>query len=335
MLGRCSADEVNKIGTLLENKISNVNAREELSEQLLKGAVDGGEMESTKFDDWFSSRLKPQMVWLEKDDYLKALVNALWLAPIFAGTDFGSSRQRDLAQVWTDTARGFLGEAAFCKFLEGRYGISVRTDTRRGRLEEFLPSDISEVKARNSDWRKCRLRVSVKTTKFNGRWMDLPGAQLDHSDAFVLIKLGILRHHFVSFLKAVSFIKDKLIPSAKELNVLDNGDAARLWDEIPSFEPIPAYVAGFLIKRDLKLPIHSVTPRLKGRGEKRRIVITKGVGLFDREALRQCPEIKKLAESKSYPIVIEPIGELTEKHFYANSGALKYGDDWKRLVSAL
>jgi len=39
-----------------------------------------------------------------------------------------------MAQVWTDAARGFLGEIALSKFLLEKFGVEVKLETRRGEL---------------------------------------------------------------------------------------------------------------------------------------------------------------------------------------------------------
>lgn len=324
-----------EIGHILRDNISDTDSAYTLASQLLRGATQGLEIPGF-FTTWLNDRFKYQLVWLDEDDYARALVRALWLAPVFAGTDFGSSRQRDMGQVWTDTARGFLGEIALSKFLLKNFGMDTSLDTRRGELTEFLPTDIAEMRMPNEDWRPPSLRISTKTTKFNGRWLDLPGAQFGHSDVFVLVKIGILRAHFLAFLKAISFLRDKLFVTAKNLGEIDDINAKQLWDEIPGFEPIPSYVAGFLCKCDINLPIHMVRARLKGR-QKLRITITQGIGLFSPESLRNFQDIHDLDPSGRLPIEIEPIiDSLTGAHFLAHSGGLQYGEDnWRQLIALL
>jgi len=322
-----------KLTNFFYKEISNEENAHTLAVQILRGAKAGLEINDVGFEEWFENRFKYQFVWLDKDDYSKALVRALWLAPVFAGTDFGRSRQRDMAQIWTDTARGFLGEIAVSKFLYGNFSIETSLDTRRGKLAEFLPTDIVRIKFPNSDWRRPNLRISIKTTKFNGRWLDVPGAQIEHSDVFILVKIGILRYHFLAFLKAISFLKDKLFPKAKNLGELNNDMAEELWDEIPHFDPIPAYIAGYLNKNKLNLPIHQLICRKKGR-TKVRIVVTQGIGIFSRETLRNHPSIRKLDPDGKLRIEIEPIiDSITAPHFFAHSGGLSWGEkEWQKLI---
>lgn len=335
---------VKRIANFLKEKIKDTkkdtkkdtNSAYTLAKQILRGAEEGLEINGTGFENWFENRFKYQFVWLDKDDYLKALVRALWLAPVFAGTDFGSSRQRDMAQVWTDTSRGFLGEIAVSKFLKEKFDIETASDTRRGELTKFLPTDIVQVKFPHEEWRNPNMKISIKTTKFNGRWLDVPGAQIEHSDVFILVKIGILRHHFLAFLKAISFLKDKLFPEAKNLGELDDHMAEELWDEIPQFDPIPAYIAGYLNKNELNLPIHELICQKKGR-TKTRITVTQGIGIFSRETLQNHPCIRKLDPDGSLRIEIEPIiDSITTQHFLAHSGGLKCGEEnWRRLIEHL
>ncbi|HDD44291.1 MAG TPA: hypothetical protein ENG63_05465 [Candidatus Desulfofervidus auxilii] len=327
---------IKKITKFLKEKIEDTDSTRILAEQVLKGAEGGLEINDVEFENWFENRFKYQFVWLDRDDYLKALVRALWLAPVFAGTDFGSSRQRDMAQVWTDTSRGFLGEIAVSKFFKEKFGIETALDTRRGELMEFLPTDIVKVKLPHEEWKKPDIKISIKTTKFNGRWLDVPGAQVEHSDVFILVKIGILRHHFLAFLKAVSFLKDKLFLKAKELGEINDTMAKKLWDEIPQFDSIPAYIAGYLNKNELNLPIHQLICRKKGK-TKIRIAVTQGIGIFSIETLRNHPQIKELDPNGDLRIEIEPIIEsITGTHFLAHSGGLKWGaENWKTLIEHL
>jgi hypothetical protein len=324
---------LDKIKAVLKERLMPENAAS-LAAQLLRGSENALEIDNN-FDEWLVKRFRCQLVWLDRGDYARALIRALWLAPRFAGTDFGSSRQRDFGQVWTDTARGFMGEIAIQKFFRDQFATNTEFDTRRGALEEFLPTDIKRVQRPRQEPREGRLRISIKTTKFNGRWLDLPGAQVEHSHIFVLIKIGIGRPHLLAFMKAISFLKDKLFAEGKRLGELDEQGAAELWDEVPDFEEIPAYVAGFLDKAELKMPIDRLGIRVVGR-KTRRLVIESGVGIFSLENLRAWPDVRDLDPKGTLPIFLDPIGQLTTPHFWANSGALKWGKErWQELLERL
>lgn len=324
---------LNKIKDVLEQRLTPNNA-EALATQLLRGSENALEIDNN-FDEWLDKRFRYQLVWLDSGDYARALIRALWLAPRFAGTDFGSSRQRDFGQVWTDTARGFMGEIALQKFFQCRFNTNIEFDTRRGALEEFLPTDIRRVQRPREKPREGRLKVSIKTTKFNGRWLDVPGAQVEHSDIFVLIKIGIGRPHLLAFMKAISFLKDKLFAEGKRLGELDEQDAVKLWDEVPDFEEIPAYVSGFLDRAGLTMPIDRLGIKEAGK-KNRRLVIESGIGIFSPATLRERPEVQRLDPNGNLPIFLDPIGELTSPHFLANSGALEWGEErWRHLLERL
>jgi hypothetical protein len=177
---------------------------------------------------------------LDENDYLRAALHALYLAPRVVATDYGTARRRDLGQLWADTIRGFLGEIAFAKWLREKYGLVVKLDYRRGSLEEFLPPDIESVNGRLP-----RLKVSIKTTKLNGIWLDTPGTQIEHSDVFVLARVGVTRGPLIAFLKKISVIRDKLMQIARERGLLSEEELSEIWDSIPEFSP-PARICSGL-----------------------------------------------------------------------------------------
>ncbi len=141
------------------------------------------------FDMWIA-KIKYGIIPLDEGDYVKALIHALRIAPKLVSSDYGSSRQRDLGQLWTDTTRGFLGEIALAKFVKKRFDIKFLLDYTFGDIADYLPSDIKKVELPDGAQIDPKIRVSFKSTKFNGIWLDEPGAQIERSDAFILIKLG-------------------------------------------------------------------------------------------------------------------------------------------------
>ncbi len=325
---------VSVIAPVLSEKIFDTDTVRKLATELIRGAEDGLEFASVSFDEWFENRFKPQLIWLTMEDYERALLRALWLARTFAGTDYGSSRQRDMAQVWTDTARGFAGEIALSKFLQSRFGVETKVDVTRGKTEDYLPTDVAHVQE-GGRWRAPNITLSVKATKFNGRWLDAPGAQINHSDGFVLAKLGITRQHFLGFLKDRGLI-EAMLSHGKELKEVSEGDAKILLDEIPASYPVPVYLPGWLDKSELNLPIDMLNVSVVGRS-KRRIVVRQGVGIFTPDRIRQYPSISALQESVGLEIEIEPIVKsFTGQKFLAHSGAFKFGDEaWEALIKRL
>src|SRR3989338_10474783 len=153
---------VSVISPVLWENISDKDTVRKLAVELIRGAEDGLEFtDASSFNEWFENRFKPQLVWLTTEDYERALLRALWLARTFAGPDYGSSRQRDMAQVWTDTARGFAGEIALSKFLQSKYGIETRADITRGDTDNYLPNDVANVRLLEGKWRPPNLTLSV------------------------------------------------------------------------------------------------------------------------------------------------------------------------------
>lgn len=138
-------------------------------------------------------------------------IDALKIVSTTAGTDFGSSRQRDFGQVWADMTRGYLGEYAFKKFLEKTYSISCELGHEIGNLGDYLPTDIHNIKKSGESWRKPKLSIGVKAVKWNGIWFDIPSDQFNHSDIHVLVKVGTARDHLFAFFKQLSVFKDKVL----------------------------------------------------------------------------------------------------------------------------
>ncbi|MCD6357781.1 MAG: hypothetical protein J7L75_04300, partial [Thermoproteales archaeon] len=153
------AEAAEKLGQMFEKAAAADREKAQLlAKDLLKGAQAGGEVNSENWEEWIEKRVEFQLVLLDLNDYLTALIRALWLAPRFAPIDFRTASQRDFAQIWSDTSRGFLGEIAVQKFLSEKLQLKVRLSRRRGELEEFLPSDIEEVfDKKDQKWRKPKV----------------------------------------------------------------------------------------------------------------------------------------------------------------------------------
>jgi hypothetical protein len=127
-----------------------------------------------------------------------------------------------------------------------------------------------------------------------------------------------------------------LFQTAKNLGELDEDNASELWNEIPGFDAIPAYISGLLYKNDVNLPIQSMTCELKGR-KKKRICISAGVGLFSPETVRAQKDVQQLDPDGVLPIAIDPIiDSLSGQHFFANSGALRWTkNEWECLLKKM
>lgn len=329
----------------LKRAITDERVLSEIHKNLVAGAVNSGEASSeNELPEWFDKRFKESFVVLDENDYARALIRALWHAPKLASIDFGGGRLRDFAQQWTDTARGYLGEIAVQKFFAEQFRYNkMYIDTRRGSVEEFMPSDIL-VREEDGTVRKSKVKVSIKTGKFNARWIEIPESQFEQSDAFVLAKLGISRYHFSSYLKSLKTL-EQLFELGKELKELDADQIEKLSKEIPNWMPIPAYVSGFIERRNLRLPIHSISfrairKRTKGVPLKESsissIELDGGIGMFSRESLEAWNEIKSLDLSPAAPMTIAGIGKEVDGNFYASSGSLDFEKEkWNALLDKL
>lgn len=329
------------------HKISNCIDKKELpeafrgfEEELCRGAIRGLDMHHfSGYDEWIRW-LNWASASLNENDYLKAALYGLSLAPKIAGTDYGTSRQRDLGQLWTDTIRGFLGEIAFAKWLKEKFGVTVGLDYKQGSLEEFLPSDIKSVNGREP-----KLKISIKTTKLGGIWLDIPGAQIEHSDVFVLVHVGVTREHFIAFLKKISVIRDKLMKEALERGLLEKEELEEIWDAVPEFTSVPAYVAGFLDKSDYadKLKDRYSVIEADGEVKTKRVIINKYLGFWHPEDAEYEKIVRNLLKSKGknvkdyMKIEFEGIGNFSKTlHFIASSGVLKKKkEDWEKLLCKL
>jgi len=235
------------------------------------------------------------------------------------------------------------------KWLREKFGVVAQLDYSRGPLEEFLPSDIREICGRTP-----RLGISIKSTKLEGIWLDIPYDQVKKSSVFVLVRVGVTREHFVAFLKKISVIRDKILEEAKKRGLIPKEAAEEVWNTLGDFKPIPAYVAGFLDKREGYLEecirnkcILEVGGEVRGRSRVR-VALNKYLGFWNPKEERykeevinkcrtMCREAERLAEVRGVSVEFEGIGNFTPTdHFIASSGMLKKSkSEWERLVAEL
>lgn len=294
-------------------------------------AIIGGEIENiieSEIQDWVDNRLIPNTVFINFDGYTKMCVDALKILLITAATDYGGSRQRDLGQLWADMTRGYLGEYAFKLFLKKNWNLTIKLGHESGKFQEYLPSDIEKVLESNNNWRKPKILISVKTTKFNGIWLDIPGDQFNHSDIHTLIKVAAGRDHLFAYLKDLSVFKDKVLKSGIERGSLTEEQADELFNQLPDFSQIPAYVCGFVRKAD-------TFSQLSYRGKKglKNYTIDKWNGPIESGDLDQI----KTDENVTGSVKFEGIGRFAhEKGYLFNTGQLKWTKaDWDTVVSQI
>lgn len=312
----------------LESKICEYIKTDIASANLIvEKAIAGGEVTSSEqFDDWFTNRFVPSVVFVDEDGYAKMCIDALKILKGTAATDYGSSRQRDMGQLWADMTRGYLAEYAFVKFLKDVWGVEAELDHEKGDLADYLPMDIHKVKKKGEPAaRQPSLKIGIKGTKWNGIWFDIPGKQFFHSNIHVLVKVGTGRDHLFAYFKHISVFKDKILKKGVEVGSLSQDEADVLLDNLPVFAPIPAYVVGFVLSDDKfgdlpyagRLGRKNFTIR-SWRGE----VKSGDIGLI------------KEKENVSGNVKFEAIGEFSHDSGYLfNTGNLYWEkDDWQKYV---
>jgi len=241
-------------------------------------------------DRWFSEKVLPNTVVLTKSDYQVALYRAfnLLVKGNIARTDFGSSRQRDFGQMWTDFTRGYLGEIGMKKFMKARLDLDVELEELRiGEVQEFIQRDIVKVKE-GVDFRNVRTKISVKTSKLNALWLDI-GNQISHSDFFVFIKIGLKTDHYTTYMKESGAV-EKLLREAVQAGELQENQLEyiknELFERIPDFRELPVYVAGYASKQDLESGRLDVEERVvrKRSGETVTVkTVIGGMGYYDED----------------------------------------------------
>jgi len=318
--------ELNQAVKIISEKL---NLEEAEAVKILEKAIAGGEITKTfSLQKWVNERFLPNCVLVDEDGYSRMCVDALKILSGTAATDYGSSRQRDLGQLWADMTRGYLGELAFILFLEQRWGIKAELGHEAGALEDFLPEDIKQIKKKGEQARPPKIRLSIKTTKWNGIWLDIPGDQFNHSDVHVLVKVGAGRDHLFAFFKKLSVFKDKVLKRGQEVGVLTADSASALFDKLPSFKPIPAYICGFALKDKKHTPL--CYEGSKGRKNYTICSWNGPINPGDTDAVKK-------KESVSGKISFEGIGDFAhDKGYLFNTGNLLWQDkDWKTIIDKI
>lgn len=297
---------------------------------IIKKAIEGGECTPAGFEAWLHQRLLPNCVLIDEVGYTKMCVNALKILDNAAATDYGSSRQRDLGQQWADMTRGYLGEYAFKLFLAEHSGLEAQLGHDIGDLDEFLPTDIHLIRDKQTEnpYRAPKLNISVKTSKWNGIWLDIPGNQFAHSDAHVFVKVGTGRDHLFAFFKHISVFKDKILRRGQEVGSLTVEESDRLFDALPSFQPIPAYICGF-VWRDAAYEALSYG----GKMGRKNYTITTWQGPISGGDMAQV----KAREGVSGKVTFAGIGRFSHETGYLfNTGSLLWSEqDWQKLFARL
>jgi len=314
----------------VENKIKeHLKISDKEAELIVSKAFLGKEiLDDNGIKNWYETRFLPNLVFIDENGYAKMCIDSLKILETTAATDYGSSRQRDLGQLWGDMTRGYLAEYAFILFLKEKWNILAELGHEKGILEEYLPSDIHKVRKENeSIMRESNLKIGIKGTKWNGIWFDIPGNQFSHSNIHVFVKVGTARDHLFAYFKHISVFKDKILKKGIEIGSINQDEADSLFDKLPLFQSIPAYISGFVITdREYKdLPY-------KGKKGKFHFTINEWAGEMKSGDLQRIKKNENLEEKGN--VKFEGIGEFShDKGFLFNTGSLYWEkEDWENFV---
>jgi len=292
-------------------------------------AFDGGEFTDFEYArEWYEERFIPNLIEIDKDDYTSMCTSALLTTMKTTATDFGSSRQRDLGQIWADQTRGYLGEMGVKKFIEKNWNIECKLKHELGNLEDFLASDIYKVKKdSDSSFRLPNKTIGIKTTKLNGMWLDIGGDQFFHNDFHVLPKVSLGRDHLFGFMKTLSVFKEKILPEGIRVGSLTKQTAESIFYELPNHGNCFVYISGFADSSEdfVNLPY-------KGKMGNIHFTIDEWKGSFRKSDLE---EIKtKESMSNNGKVQFKNIQELTgDKRYLFNTGSLYFDkNDWSEKI---
>ncbi len=314
---------------IIKTLSADLNLDKDTAKKIIEKAELGGEInESLQLSEWYETRFLKNLVYIDEAGYTKMCIDALKIVSKTAGTDFGSSRQRDFAQLWSDMTRGYLGELAVTLFFKKIWNIDCELGHEAGNLKDYLPTDIHKIKFPSEEFRAPKLKIGIKTGKWNGIWFDIPGDQFNHSDIHIFVKVGTERDHLFSYFKSLSIFKDKILKKGLDTGALTVKESEDLYDILPNFKAIPAYVCGFVEK-------NSSYNSLPYGGYKGRIHFTVNSwnGPIKPGDLNRIKE----AENVQGNVKFEGIGEFSHENGYLfNIGNLNWKIlDWDKVIKRL
>lgn len=280
----------------------------------------------------FGYGLSEKQVWnlirengvvLTFNDYLRATSIALSLFDHLANTDFGTSRQRSFGQKWADTIQGLLGEIAFRKVIDAHTKGQLVPFPDAGELDlnEALKTDITQVLVERKEKRPTKKRISIKTTKLRGRWLDVPYNQASHSDIYVLVKVGTDPGTLYWFLAKSKLIDQIILSHQKLLKESDpifeheHAAANRALERVSNIKSKPALflavVSGWKTREELDQPFNALAHNASSARARKKVRVYSGFG-------RLIPPLKAKNIIKSVPaqkagasVEFDPIGEFS------------------------
>lgn len=324
-----SAKEYDK--KLISQVVDVLGGNNQSASKVISGAITGQETENDfdSIDDWIKNQLIPNAVSINQEGYTQMCIDALKTTSVQVLTDFGNSRQRDFGQAWADMIRGYLGELAVKQYFEKNFQLKTQLAHQRGKPASFYDTDIAKVYANNS-WREPKINIGIKTTKFNGVWLDIAKEQFSKSHIHIQVKIGGGTTHLFSFFKELSIFKDKILKVGLEGNYLTQSEADQIWHDIPKFSPIPAYIAGFA-KRDIKYKDLDY----KGNLAKLHFTIHSFQGLLPKNYITQIKKIENV--SNAGQVKFASIGKFSGSERYLfNTGSIhRSRTEWKDIVQQI
>ncbi len=311
------------VADFIEDKCKNIHYSREDLLQLIKSGIRMAEpplkfevrgIDKASLIEWFNNRIVPNTVEITIDEYELALINSLNL--IFQGnlarTDFGSSRQRDFGQFVTDYTRGYIGEIAAKNMFKHRFGQEVKLEQKDvGSAKAFVSKDITKINE-DGKWREVKSKVSIKTSKLQAMWVDIPESQMRQSDILLFVKVGLTVNHFASFLKSTGALS-KIMEIGKSKSILSESDVHDIMAKVPDLKAFPAYIPGFAYLKDF------VDGTLIIKETRTKKVTVGGIGKYNPET---CGEVQDL-------------GKIKEKFLSAISSLRWSTEDWGKLSHSL
>lgn len=315
-------DKISELG------ISATQARTYYKSALDSQCVEWKDWEGIRY--WINHQFKPNLVYLTKQDYIEAAIESLKVQFNLSSTDFGTSRQRYLGQKWSDTIKGYLGKIALRKYLTERYKLEITVGNNKRKLDQYIDSDIYYVKtSEDEEIRQSNLKISLKTTKANGIWLDIPSQQFNHSDVFILIKLGISVDHLFSFFKEISVFKDKILKIGQDHKLINKKEAQQLYKQVADFENIIAYIPGYILAKNYQ---NQTAFDYDGNKGIKNYTITDYAGEYIPENIDFIKK-QELVSEKSGKVKFQSIGKFTQQNRYVfGMSTLEKYNNWQKDI---
>lgn len=290
-------------------------------------AIDWWETSLEDLGYWVDNRLKPNLFRIDDDWYARMCIDALKTIQTTTPSDYWSSRQRDMLQIWWDTIRWYLAEYAVLLFFKTNWGIDVRLWHEQGNLEDYLNTDIYSYRIKKwESFKKPLINIWIKWTKFNWIWLDMPGNQFSHSHIQILVKVWVSRDHLLAYLNHINVFKDNLFKKWIELWITDKTEVDDICWKLPKFSSIFAYIAGFVVTWEEKY----MELDYKGKKWRKNYEITSWNWPFNKE---KDLEIIKKKESVDWKIKFLWVGEFAHSGYLFNAWKLLWKkEDWERYI---